>query len=95
MNREPVRASPPSKAGPGAAPRVRSQRNLRLGRATVVIVVMLAVAAGLLPLAAPGTVFERNAGRLAAGVIFAARRQLAASPAWRSTVPVWLWSAPP
>jgi Na+/H+ antiporter NhaD/arsenite permease-like protein len=38
----------------------------------VVIVVMLAVAAGLLPLAVPGTVFERDAARLAAGVIFAA-----------------------
>jgi len=51
---------------------MRSQRILRLGRATVVIVVMLAVAAGLLPLVVPGGLFERDASRLAAGVIFVA-----------------------
>jgi Na+/H+ antiporter NhaD/arsenite permease-like protein len=38
----------------------------------VLIVVALAVAAGLLPLVVPGTIFERNADRLAAAVIFAA-----------------------
>jgi Na+/H+ antiporter NhaD/arsenite permease-like protein len=35
-------------------------------------VVLLAVAAGLLPLVVPGTIFERNADRLAAAVVFAA-----------------------
>jgi Na+/H+ antiporter NhaD/arsenite permease-like protein len=38
----------------------------------VLIVVLLAAAAGLLPLVVPGTIFERNADRLAAAVIFAA-----------------------
>ena len=33
---------------------------------------MLAVAAGLLPLVVPGGLFERDASRLAAGVIFVA-----------------------
>jgi Na+/H+ antiporter NhaD/arsenite permease-like protein len=38
----------------------------------VLVVVTLAVAAGLLPLVVPGSIFERNADRLAAAVIFAA-----------------------
>ena len=40
--------------------------------AVVAIVVLLAVAAGLLPLVIPGTFFECDAGVLAAAVIFAA-----------------------
>jgi hypothetical protein len=38
----------------------------------VAIVVLLAVAAGLVPFLVPGTLFERDAGRLAAAMIFAA-----------------------
>jgi hypothetical protein len=50
----------------------QSPRAVRLGPAAVLIVVLLAVAAGLLPLVIPDTLFERDAGRLAAAVIFAA-----------------------
>jgi Na+/H+ antiporter NhaD/arsenite permease-like protein len=50
----------------------RSRRGVRFGPAAVLIVVLLAVAAGLLPLVIPDTLFERDAGRLAAAVIFAA-----------------------
>jgi Na+/H+ antiporter NhaD/arsenite permease-like protein len=51
---------------------MRSRAVLRLGRTAVVIVVLLAVVAGLLPLMIPGTVFEHDASRLATAVIFAA-----------------------
>ena len=60
------------KAGPVAAAPAQSQRLLRLGRTVVLVVVLLSVAAGLLPLVVPGTLFERDAGRFAAAVIFAA-----------------------
>ena len=53
-------------------PSTQSRRAIRLGPVAVLIVVLLAVAAGLLPLVVPGTLFERDAGRLAAAVIFAA-----------------------
>ena len=49
----------------------QSPRAVRLGPVAVLIVV-LAVAVGLLPLVVPGTLFERDAGRLAAAVIFTA-----------------------
>jgi Na+/H+ antiporter NhaD/arsenite permease-like protein len=55
-----------------AVPSARSRRALRLGPVAVLIVVLLAVAAGLLPLVVPGTLFGRDAGRLAAAVTFAA-----------------------
>jgi len=71
MNHEPVRASPPSKASPAATARLTSQSLLRLGRATVLTVVVLAVAAGLLLLVVPGTLLARESSRLAAAVIFA------------------------
>ena len=51
-----------------ALPLARSH-HLPLGRAAVVLVVMLAVAAGLLPLVVPGSLFGRDAGPFAAGVI--------------------------
>ena len=38
----------------------------------MLVVVLLSVAAGVLPLVVPGTLFERDAGRFAAAVIFAA-----------------------
>ena len=55
-----------------AVPSARTRRAVRLGPVAVLIVVLLAVAAGLLPLVVPGTLFERDTGRLAAAVIFAA-----------------------
>jgi hypothetical protein len=55
-----------------AAPPAQSRRGVKLGPAAVLIVVLLAVAAGLLPLVVPGTLFERGAGCLAAAVIFVA-----------------------
>ena len=75
MARKPLglgRATPPAKAAPVDAPPPQSRRTVRVGPAAVLIVVLLAVAAGLLPLVVPGTLFERDAGRLAAAVIFAA-----------------------
>jgi Na+/H+ antiporter NhaD/arsenite permease-like protein len=66
------RGSSAFKAGPVAAAPAQSQRLLRLGRTVALVVVLLAVAAGLLPLMIPGTLFERDAGRFAAAVIFAA-----------------------
>ncbi len=50
----------------------QSRSAIRFARAAVLIVVLLAVAAGLLPLVAPGTLFERDAGPLAAAMILAA-----------------------
>jgi hypothetical protein len=44
------RGSPGFKAGPVAAAPAQSQRLLQLGRTVVLVVVLLAVAAGLLPL---------------------------------------------
>jgi hypothetical protein len=52
-------------------PPAHSRRVLRVGRTAVLIVVLLALVAGLLPLVVPGTLVERDAGRLAAAVIFA------------------------
>jgi Na+/H+ antiporter NhaD/arsenite permease-like protein len=52
-------------------PPAQSRRVLRVGRTAVLIVVLLALVAGLLPLVVPGTLVERDAGRLAAAVIFA------------------------
>ncbi len=75
MAREPLgpgRATPPAEAAPVAAPPSQLRRAVRFGPAVVLIVVLLAVAAGLLPLVVPGTLFERDAGGLAAAVIFAA-----------------------
>jgi Na+/H+ antiporter NhaD/arsenite permease-like protein len=75
MAREPIgprRATPPAKAGLGKVQSAQSRHAVRPGPAAVLIVVLLAVAAGLLPLFVPGTLFERDAGRLAAAVIFAA-----------------------
>jgi len=75
MAREPLgpgRATPPAEAAPVAAPLSQLRRAVRFGPAVVLIVVLLAVAAGLLPLVVPGTLFERDAGGLAAAVIFAA-----------------------
>jgi Na+/H+ antiporter NhaD/arsenite permease-like protein len=67
------RATPPAKADPVDTPPPQWwRRTVRLGPAAVLIVVLLAVAAGLLPLVVPGTLFERDAGRLAAAMIFAA-----------------------
>lgn len=54
------------------APPRQSPRAVRLGPTAVLIVMLLAVAAGLLPLVIPDTLFERDAVRLAAAVIFAA-----------------------
>ena len=68
----PGRASRLAKAIPVAARRAQSRRAVRLDPVIVAIVVLLAVAAGLLPLVLPGTFFERDAGALAAAVIFAA-----------------------
>ena len=65
-------ATPPAKTAPVAAPPAQSRRGVKLGPAAVLIVVLLAVAAGLLPLVVPGTLFERGAGCLAAAVIFVA-----------------------
>jgi di/tricarboxylate transporter len=72
MNHERVRASPPSKAGLAATAQLRSQSLISLGRATVLTVVVLAVAAGLLLPVVPGTLLARESSRLAAAVIFAA-----------------------
>ncbi len=75
MTREPLdpgRATQPSKTAPVLARPTQSPRAIRLGPVAVLIVVLLAVAAGLLPLVVPGTLFERDAGRLAAAVIFTA-----------------------
>ena len=74
MTREslgPGQVIPPTKVAPAAVP-VRSRRAVRLGPVAVLIVVLLAVAAGLVPLVVPGTLLEQDAGRLAAAVIFAA-----------------------
>jgi Na+/H+ antiporter NhaD/arsenite permease-like protein len=68
----PGRVTPPTKVTPVAVPPAQSRRAVRLGPAAVLIVVLLAVMAGLLPLVVPGTLFERDAGRLAAAVIFTA-----------------------
>jgi len=76
------RASPASTPGRTATPPAPSRRLLRLGRASVLIVVLLAVAAGLLPLVVPGGLFAREGGRLAAAVIF-----VASVSVWRGSMP--------
>jgi Na+/H+ antiporter NhaD/arsenite permease-like protein len=70
--RGPGRANPPAKTASATARPSQSRRAVRLGSAAVLIVVLLAVAAGLLPLVVPGTLLERDARRLAAAVIFTA-----------------------
>jgi Na+/H+ antiporter NhaD/arsenite permease-like protein len=50
----------------------QSRLAIRVARVAVLIVVLLAVAAGLLQLVAPGTLLERDAGPLAVAVVFAA-----------------------
>src|SRR5215471_18863727 len=59
------------KAAPVVA-RAQSRHAVRLGPTAVFIVVVLALAAGLLSLVIPGTLLERDAGRFAVAVIFAA-----------------------
>jgi hypothetical protein len=68
----PGRVIPPTKIAPAAVPPAQSRRAVRLGPVAVLIVVLLAVMTGLLSLVVPGTLFERDAGRLAAAVTFAA-----------------------
>ena len=68
----PGRVIPPTKVAPAAVPPAQSRRGVRLGPVAVLIVVLLAVMTGLLSLVVPGTLFERDAGRLAAAVTFAA-----------------------
>src|SRR2546429_171349 len=69
---DPFRAVPPSSVAANAASRLRSRRAVWLGPAAVAVVVLLAVGAGLSSFLIPGTLVEHDAGRLAAGVIFAA-----------------------
>src|SRR5437868_6030512 len=69
---DPFRAVPPSSVAANAASRLRSRRAVWLGPAAVAVVVLLAVGAGLSSFLIPGTLFERDAGSLAAAVIFAA-----------------------
>jgi len=68
----PGRVIRPTKVAPAAVPPAQSRRAVRLGPVAVLIVVLLAVMTGLLSLVMPGTLFERDAGRLAAAVTFAA-----------------------
>src|SRR5438105_918890 len=75
MSREildPVRPLPPASAASNAGSRPHSRRAIWLGPAGVAVVVLLAVGAGLSSLLIPGTLVEHDAGRLAAGAIFAA-----------------------
>src|SRR6516164_2853643 len=96
------RASPASTPGPTATPRAQSRRALRLGRATVMVVVLIAVAAGLLPLVVPGGLLAREGGRLAAAVILVTSLialavgrvpGLAIARAWVALVGAWLMVA--
>ena len=55
----PGRVIPPTKVAPEVVPPAQSRRTARLGPVAVLIVVLLAVVAGLVPLVVPGTLLEQ------------------------------------
>ena len=75
MSREPLESHQIALGGKRAAPQAslgQSRRVVPLAPAVVLLVVGLAVAAGLASVMLPGTLIEREAAQLSAGVIFAA-----------------------